>query len=96
MRILEINCGEPYQNLTIFQQNFNSGSPPIDTVFGVSVIIKCVPGYSWADGSLTKTIQCQATSSWLFVASCVGNLNSLLFLHAAKRKNNKVMLFYIV
>ena len=74
-----VDCGNPMSNLTLSQQQFAYGSPPSPSTYLKAAIIRCLPGYRWADLSDVKNITCLATAIWSTVTPCVGGRQYIYF-----------------
>ncbi len=68
--MIEMDCGNPTGNITALKQQYLSGTAPGLTTYLESTFVKCIVGYKWWDGILTKNITCLATGRWSLLAAC--------------------------
>ena len=69
-----MNCGNPTANLTLTSKFYLSGSEPPSTIYLSSIILKCLIGFRFSDGSLTQNSQCDQTGKWSSTVSCDGKI----------------------
>ncbi len=70
--IVAMNCSDPSGTLSTSNQLLTNGpSLPTSLIPGITLIIKCQPGYFWLDGQVNKQINCTEMGKWTYHIACI-------------------------
>ncbi len=67
---IAVNCGDPTSNITNMNNEFETGTKPNPTTYQSSSTLRCRAEYKYADGSSSKSINCQANGAWSSFTTC--------------------------
>ena len=82
---LGVTCGSPWGNLTIANQVYRTGSPPLAYTYLTSTVIKCGIGYVFVDRSDSNTINCTDKAIWSSIPDCESKfLGKYLYMKTVK------------